>query len=558
MVVSVALRRLAGVLVLVVLSTAFAGVDRAAAATLTVNSTVGGLDADPGDGACATAAGACTLRAAVGEADALEGPDTISLPAGTYQLTIPNTEPDVPDDNSRGDLDVFGASLTITGAGASSTAIVAVQGERGDRVIHVVGQNGPQHLTITGVTIRGGQAGFSGAGGGILVSGNDDQLTLTSSVVADNADGGAAGGGIALTNGGRFTMTRSAVRDNDGGCSGGGIALTGSSDIVESTISDNTAECGGGGIVAGTSQEDPDAPRSPTTIVNSTISGNRAQQGGGGVQSTSPVTFTNVTIADNTAGGNIEGQDPGGGVYVGGSSENPDPVRFENTVLANNRSLTGAQNNCGDETGGSGLTTGGGNVESGSSCNLNGTDDQSIARLELGPLANNGGPTPTHALGATSHAIDAALSTTCPSTDQRGTQRPLDGDEGGTAECDAGAFELDPDAPPSDTTPPAITNVRDTPDPFTPAGRTKKTTTILFTISEAADVTVRISNRAGTVVRTLLNAVQKAAGVVSARWNGRSAQRKIVKPGRYTYRITAVDEAGNEATRSGTVTVKKP
>ncbi|HYP24884.1 MAG TPA: choice-of-anchor Q domain-containing protein, partial [Actinomycetota bacterium] len=505
----------------------------AAAATFTVDTTVDGVDADPGDGTCATASGACTLRAAVGEANALAGTDTITLSAGTYQLTIPNTEPDVPDDNSRGDLDVFGDSLTITGASAATTAIVGVQGDRGDRIIHVVGQNGPQHLTITGVTIRGGQAGFSGLGGGILVSGDDDELTLTSSVVADNADGGSAGGGIAVSNGGRFTMTRSVVRDNAGGCSGGGLALTGPSQIVESTISGNTAECGGGGIVASASAEEPDAARSPTTIVNSTISGNRSQQAGGGVLSSSPVTFTNVTITSNRAGGNVEGEAPGGGVYVGGSSENPDPVRFENTVLANNASLTGTQNNCGDETGGNGLTSGGGNAESGTSCNLTGNGDQSDARLELGPLANNGGPTPTHALGATSHAIDTGLAD-CPGTDQRGVLRPKDGDEDGTATCDAGAFELDPDAAPSDTTPPGITNVKDAPDPFTPAGRTKKSTKISFTLSEAATVTITIENRAGTVVRTVLNAAQKAAGSVAVRWNGRTTQRKVVKPGRYT------------------------
>lgn len=557
MIRSASLRQLSVVLVLLVASTIVAA-PPAAAATLTVNSTADAVDADPGDGTCATAAGACTLRAAVDEANALSGADTIDLPAGTYQLTIPNTEPDVPDDNSRGDLDVFGASLTVAGAGAATTAIVAVQGDRGDRIFHVVGQNGPQHLTLTGVTVRGGQAGFSGSGGGILVSGNDDELTITDSVVADNADGGAAGGGIALTNGGAFTMTRSVVRDNQGGCSGGGLALTGLSDIVESTISGNTAECGGGGISIGTSQEDPEAPRVPTTIVNSTISGNRAQQAGGGMQSTSPVFLTHVTIANNRAGGNDEGQPVGGGVFVGGSSENPDPIRFTNSILSGNSSLTGAANNCGDEISGAGITSGGGNVESGTSCNLDGTDDQSSGRTELGSLANNGGPTPTHALGLTSHALDVALADACPTRDQRGTQRPLDGDEDGTAACDAGSFELDPDAAPPDTTPPSITNVKDAPDPFTPAGRTKRSTKISFTSSEAATITITIQNRAGTVVRTLVNSVQKPAGAVSARWNGKSSQAKIVKPGRYTYRITATDAAGNQTTRSGAVTVKKP
>jgi hypothetical protein len=60
---------------------------------------------------------------------------------------------------------------------------------------------------------------------------------------------------------------------------------------------------------------------------------------------------------------------------------------------------------------------------------LNNTDPK------LGPLADNGGPTPTHALIG-SPAIDAADSSSCPSTDQRGAPRPS-----GLA-CDIGAYEL--------------------------------------------------------------------------------------------------------------------
>ncbi len=52
----------------------------------------------------------------------------------------------------------------------------------------------------------------------------------------------------------------------------------------------------------------------------------------------------------------------------------------------------------------------------------------------LEPLANNGGPTLTHALPANSPAVDAATGD-CPATDQRGEARP-----GGSA-CDLGAYE---------------------------------------------------------------------------------------------------------------------
>jgi hypothetical protein len=58
----------------------------------------------------------------------------------------------------------------------------------------------------------------------------------------------------------------------------------------------------------------------------------------------------------------------------------------------------------------------------------------SSGALGLGPLADNGGPTQTHALEEGSPALDAA-GDSCPSTDQRGIPRPA-----GSA-CDIGAYE---------------------------------------------------------------------------------------------------------------------
>ena len=75
----------------------------ASAAQFIVNSARDGVDANPGDGLCATAAGDCTLRAAIQESNALPGADVIFVPGAVYTLTIPGTGEDAA---ATGDLDI--------------------------------------------------------------------------------------------------------------------------------------------------------------------------------------------------------------------------------------------------------------------------------------------------------------------------------------------------------------------------------------------------------------------------------------------------------------------
>jgi len=88
----------------------------------------------------------------------------------------------------------------------------------------------------------------------------------------------------------------------------------------------------------------------------------------------------------------------------------------------------------------------GSNVADDTSCGLAGTGDQQIANgaILVGPLANNGGPTQTHALLVGSPALDAVqgactltgqANSASITTDQRGQSRPAG------ARCDAGAYE---------------------------------------------------------------------------------------------------------------------
>ena len=86
------------------------------------------------------------------------------------------------------------------------------------------------------------------------------------------------------------------------------------------------------------------------------------------------------------------------------------------------------------------MTSSGHNLASDSTCVLSATGDKSSVDPKLGPLADNGGPTKTHALLPGSPVFDAG-SPNCPpppATDQRGVARP----QGQV--CDIGAFELVP------------------------------------------------------------------------------------------------------------------
>jgi CSLREA domain-containing protein len=194
------------------------------AATFTVDTTKDAVDAAPGDGLCATAAGACSLRAAVQEANALAGPDTINLPAGTYVLTLPGPPEDA---GASGDLDVH-ETLTIAGAGAATTII---DGNASSRVVEASQpfQGNPPTVTLSGVTVRNGKLqdgdacegistpfGSSTFDGGAGLCANLVSLTLVDSVVESN-EGDAGITVFSLLT----TLTRSTVRDNQGWGSSG-------------------------------------------------------------------------------------------------------------------------------------------------------------------------------------------------------------------------------------------------------------------------------------------------------------------------------------------------
>ena len=139
------------------------------------------------------------------------------------------------------------------------------------------------------------------------------------------------------------------------------------------------------------------------------------------------LTLQNTTVTNNSAA------DGGGGIAntpFNGSAL----TRFKNSLIAGNTAA--GSNNC-FNSGGT-LTSHGHNLEDEDTCELNQPTDIVNTDPLLGSLADNGGPTLTHALLPGSLAIDAADDSAAPPTDQRGVARPQG------AASDIGAFEFVP------------------------------------------------------------------------------------------------------------------
>lgn len=440
---------------------------RAYAATFTVNTTADNVDAAPGDSICADGSGACSLRAAIEEANALAGDDVIVLPAGVYALTIVGAGEDA---GASGDLDISD-NLTINGAGADASIL---DGSQIDRVLHVLEGTKVQ---INGVTVRNGRTpdGENGEDGGGIA--NAGELLLSDCLVASNVTGngvsalGAGGLGGGIWNGGVLTLRRTVVSDNvtgDGGEGGeggygGGLynAYAATLTLEESSVAGNRTGAGGGSgaggsgaglFNVGTAILTNSTIRSNQTAAggwggaisnvgalslrNTTISSNRAGGHGGGVDNASNATaeFKNATVVENAADEDRDGFGDGGGFYNEGGV-----VQAANSLLALNRDGDQPMDCSGA------LTSLGFNlIQVVDGCTISGDATGNLVGLnpQIGPLADNGGATLTHALLANSPAIDrgnplqpGSGENACLASDQRGQERS-------DRRCDIGAFEV--------------------------------------------------------------------------------------------------------------------
>jgi predicted outer membrane repeat protein len=274
---------------------------------------------------------------------------------------------------------------------------------------------------------------------------------------------------------------------------GGGLSRPVTATIVDTTISGNVATNGGGVYASSSLLFGP----ASTAITRSTISGNSASAGGGVYAGGfgGSLSISNATVSSNTASGaggaiyastgtsirnstiTANSSASGGAVMADGGAS----ISVRNTIVANSTGTAPA--NCVSLD----IVSLGNNIEfPGTSCGFSSIDPL------LGPLANNGGPTFTHALMPASPAIDAGDDATClaspvSAVDQRGTIRPLD------AHCDVGAFE-------------APVNIRPT-ITFIPSARLgigDATSALAFTVGDvettAANLTVSATSSNTTLV----------------------------------------------------------
>ncbi|QEG34847.1 choice-of-anchor Q domain-containing protein [Bythopirellula goksoeyrii] len=330
----------------------------------------------------------------------------------------------------------------------------------GGGIAHWIG-----NLTIHDSLISGNKtSGDRASGGGVYF--DHGSLSISSSSIIDNSTTGthSRGGGL-FSHGSLNTIESSTISGNSTIASGGGIYSLGNLDLFYSAVSNNSVYgmfVYGGGL----------ALHSFSTIVNSTISGNKAtgqSAAGGGIDARGSLQISNTTISENKAqgyssrgggvfassltlshstitGNRVVGDDSRGGGVVGIHTS------IQHSIIANNEATyadsdlhwptqsrnisfsligTNAGNNLTETPIGSPDANG----------NLIGGPIHGVIDPLLGPLADNGGPTLTHALLPGSPAINAGepalVGWDVPAFDQRG--EPFTRVFGGR--IDIGAFE---------------------------------------------------------------------------------------------------------------------
>lgn len=414
-------------------------------------------------------------------------------------------------------------------------------------------------VTISGSTFTTNSAVGAGQGGALYFDGaqpNNGVISISTSVFSGNTTHNQ-GGAIYVhlyQNNDAFTVSESAFVDNAviGGEVGLGGAISGGNGRV--TISSSLFAAnhvarpdGAGGFLDGSGGALAFAEQARITIANSTFNANRAEglstNANGGaiyiVNNTQQFSIMNSTIAGNFAG------------WVGGGISSTTNGVLRNTIIAHNVADNGTNNWDIQQQCSARLANGGNNIQyPDRNPNPNFFNEVVCAngiRIEdplLEPLADNGGPTQTMALEFGSPAIDLGSNPVCASTavnnrDQRGEERPSDGNGNGSRVCDIGAFEYYHDEPPF------------APILLAPAAGAAITNTALTFSWQGApfadEYRLQVDNNAGF-----------PSPALDITLDATSYTPDMLLPGTYFWRLQAVNTNGTTTSQTRTFTIISP
>ncbi|MET0646463.1 MAG: cadherin-like domain-containing protein [Pyrinomonadaceae bacterium] len=301
------------------------------------------------------------------------------------------------------------------------------QAGEGGGVVDSIVFNVPGTITfaLAGANEDGGETGDLDVTDDLIITGHPDGTTI------DAADLDRI---FHVHPGATLTLVNIHVTNGNANPGGGGIYVTSATlNLNGVTVSNcHTGSGDGGGIFA---------DDSTLNITNSTISGNTNVLIGAGMAVNGGT--TNITNSTITANHNQTGL--AGGINAGGTVNLRSSIIAGNTndsIVDTSPNLTGNITSLGYNVIGSLGTPPNHATFAAQPTDQVGVTD---AQVNLGPLAANGGPTPTHALLPGSVAIDKGHSSGA-LADQRGLTRPCDlaavANAAGGDGSDSGAFEV--------------------------------------------------------------------------------------------------------------------
>ncbi|MEO8458564.1 MAG: choice-of-anchor Q domain-containing protein, partial [Chloroflexota bacterium] len=377
---------------------------------------VGGLKAgitNAGDGSCSIdeAIQAATTNGGSVDCGALPGAaaflDTIIFQPDAASLT-------------------FNVQSALTGASATSGPLL-IQGHTTGGATNLSGHdtypillNSGGDLSVKNASLNHGVSPQNtGCGGGAVL--NFGTLTLDQVTVYNNSSVSQplkASALCSLGPGSSVTITSSSFFNNFGNSGGNTIDIeAGANSISNTYIAENYTADTSGVAISGSG--------TTLTITNSTIVANSYDSGPFNqllkVGANSQLTLLNDTLQI---------------IY----QEQAHPVLLFNagTISTKNTIFASEGGSCGD-----GITTDtGNNLDTGDACDLNGNNgslENADPRLDV--PSGFGGTTVLPLLSG-SDAIDTGTNSGCPPMDQRGGNRPLDGNSDGSMICDIGAYEV--------------------------------------------------------------------------------------------------------------------